>query len=53
MKMKNKSIFNLIEIFSQRRKQIMKKISRKAHCDQRSHHDFYCDTEKPFIQLEK
>ncbi len=47
--MKNKSIFNLIAVFSQRRKQIINSISPKTHCDQRSHHDFYCDTEKPFI----
>lgn len=49
----NKSIFNLIEIFRQGKKQIARTINPKIHCEQRSLHDFYCDTERPFIQTKK
>ncbi len=45
----NKSIFNLIEIFSQGKRKIVNTLNAKAHCDQRSHHDFYCDAETPRI----
>ncbi|MDH7445027.1 hypothetical protein [Aquimarina sp. 2201CG14-23] len=53
MNTKNKSIFNLIEIFRQGKQRISRAINAKAHCDQRSHHDFYCDAERPFIQDQK
>jgi hypothetical protein len=49
MKLKNKSIFNLIEIF---RKSPKRKVNTKipeAHCEHKQMHDFYCDTEKPHI----
>lgn len=49
MKKYNKSIFNLIEIFSQGKKKIINSISPKTHCEQKGHHDFYCDAEKPFV----
>ena len=48
MKANNKSIFNLIEIFSQGKRKIVK-LTNKMHCDQSSHHDFYCTAERPFI----
>ena len=49
MRIQNKSIFNLIEIFRQGRKQIINSISPKTHCEQKGIHDFYCDAEKPFV----
>ncbi len=45
----NKSIFNLIEIFRQGKRKIVNTLNIKSHCDQRSHHDFYCDAETPHI----
>ncbi len=50
MNIKNKSIFNLIEIFRQTRKPVLNTISPKTHCEEKHHHDFYCDAEKPHIQ---
>ncbi len=49
MKTAEKSIFNLIEIFGNSRKSELEIISPKTHCEQRHHHDFYCDAEKPFV----
>ena len=46
-----KSIFNLIEIFRQPKKSNIKPINAQTHCEQKHHHDFYCDAEKPFISL--
>lgn len=46
----NISIFNLITIFRQGKKRVIHTINKKTHCDQSSLHDFYCDTETPFIQ---
>ncbi|MFP2997757.1 hypothetical protein ABN763_17730 [Spongiivirga sp. MCCC 1A20706] len=48
----NKSIFNLIEIFRKGNKKIINTISPKSHCELKSHHDFYCEAEKPFITKE-
>ncbi|ADV48589.1 hypothetical protein I2486_06260 [Cellulophaga sp. E16_2] len=50
MKTKNKSLFNLIEIFRSTPKQhlALNSISQD-HCSEKYHHDFYCDAEKPFI----
>jgi hypothetical protein len=45
-----KSIFNLIEIFSGSNKPAVQSITAEAHCEQKHHHDFYCDAEKPFIK---
>lgn len=47
---KNKSIFNLIEIFRQGKRQIMTSLITKKHCEQKGIHDFYCDAEKPFVK---
>jgi len=44
-----KSIFNLIEFFRRSRKLGSQAINAVSHCEQEQHHDFYCDTEKPFI----
>lgn len=49
----NKSVFNLIEIFRQGKRKIIPLIDAKTHCDQNNHHDFYCDAERPFIQIQK
>ncbi|MEM9362938.1 MAG: hypothetical protein AAGA43_09890 [Bacteroidota bacterium] len=49
MKIAEKSIFNLIEVFGNTRKSDLYTITPKTHCDQRHHHDFYCDAEKPFV----
>lgn len=51
MKAQIKSIFNLIEIFRQSNKINVDTINAKTHCEQKHHHDFYCDTEKPFISI--
>ncbi len=44
-----KSLFNLIEIFSNNRKPVMHTAIAQDHCDKKHHHDFYCDAEKPFV----
>ena len=51
MKTHIKSIFNLIEIFGQSKKSGFSTINPKVHCEQKHHHDFYCDAEKPFISI--
>ncbi|WP_190810193.1 hypothetical protein [Flagellimonas sp. S3867] len=50
MKAKEKSIFNLIEIFRTVKKAAPQPIMSEAHCAQKHHHDFYCDAEKPFVK---
>ncbi|WP_187269513.1 hypothetical protein [Flagellimonas hymeniacidonis] len=45
-----KSIFNLIEIFRTSKKQEAQPIIPQTHCEQKHHHDFYCDAEKPFVK---
>jgi len=49
MKLKNISLFNLIEIFTNNKKRVVNTISPKTYCEQKHIHDFYCDAEKPFI----
>jgi len=51
MKNIHKSLFNLIEIFGNTNRLETKSINLESHCDQKHHHDFYCDAEKPFISL--
>ncbi|QLG45489.1 hypothetical protein [Costertonia aggregata] len=51
MKAKHTSIFNLIEIFRQTKRSTANTISPETHCEQKHHHDFYCDAEKPFISI--
>ncbi|WP_158447801.1 hypothetical protein [Aquimarina longa] len=46
MATQNKSIFNLIEIFSNGRKKVINVIHPKTHCEQKGIHDFYCAPEK-------
>ena len=50
MKTPIKSLFNLIENLRAAKKEShAKAIDAASHCEQKHHHDFYCDTEKPFI----
>ncbi|KPM33054.1 Hypothetical protein I595_1481 [Croceitalea dokdonensis DOKDO 023] len=49
MNIAEKSIFNLIEIFRGPYHTDLKIFSATQHCEQKHHHDFYCDAEKPFI----
>jgi len=49
MNIAEKSIFNLIEIFRGGQKPSLDSLTTEAHCEQKHHHDFYCDTEKPFV----
>jgi len=51
MKLKHISIFNLIEIFRTSHSKALLEINQRTHCDQNAHHDFYCDAEKPFIEI--
>ncbi len=51
MNLRHTSIFNLIEIFRKTTKPQRHTISTEAHCEQKHHHDFYCDAEKPFISI--
>lgn len=53
MKIKHISIFNLIEIFRQGKKNIVKSIRPKEHCDKNKIHDFYCGYELPYIGSSK
>ena len=50
MKSTEKSIFNLIEIFRKSQKTSVPTVKVLEHCEQKHHHDFYCDAEQPFIQ---
>ena len=50
MKLENTSLFNLIEIFGSPKKSIKNKTIR--NCDEHYHHDYYCDSEKPFIAIQ-
>lgn len=51
MKTKIKSIFNLIEIFRKSNKAVPTALNAVVHCEQKHHHDYYCDAEKPFISI--
>ncbi len=50
MTIQNTSIFNLIEIFRQGKKKITNTLHPETHCEQKGIHDFYCETEKPFVK---
>nr|WP_297784240.1 hypothetical protein [uncultured Allomuricauda sp.] len=50
MKATEKSIFNLIEIFRTSQKSASQTVPVSEHCEQKYHHDFYCDAEQPFVQ---
>lgn len=43
-------IFNLIEIFRTTRKSVTEEVVSGSHCEEKYHHDFYCDQEKPFVE---
>ncbi|WP_179334129.1 hypothetical protein [Winogradskyella costae] len=49
MTLKIKSIFNLIEIFTNSPKKIVNNINTESYCEEKHIHDYYCDAEKPFI----
>lgn len=49
MKPTEKSIFNLIEIFRTSQKTVAQTVTVSEHCEQKYHHDFYCDAEQPFV----
>ncbi|NAY91810.1 hypothetical protein GTQ34_07770 [Muricauda sp. JGD-17] len=49
MKRIEKSIFSLIEVFRFTPKTASNTLIASNHCEQKYHHDFYCDAEKPFI----
>ena len=49
MNLKHKSIFNLIEVFRGKGRQVLNTISPKTHCEQNHISDFYCDAERPHI----
>ncbi|MRI01334.1 hypothetical protein GH721_12400 [Kriegella sp. EG-1] len=49
MKTQIKSIFNLIEIFRNGKSAALNPINKSTHCEQKYHHDFYCDTENTII----
>lgn len=49
MNLKHISIFNLIEIFRGKKKDVLHTISPKTHCEQNHLSDFYCDAERPNI----
>lgn len=43
MNSKQTSIFNRIEIFRQPKRSMLQLINVKTHCEQKQHHDYYCD----------
>lgn len=49
MNIAQQSIFNLIEIFRSSRRIADFELVPESHCEQKHHHDFYCDAEKPFV----
>lgn len=49
MNLKQKSLFNLIEIFRSNRKRAINSLNPKTHCEQKQMHDYYCDSEKPHV----
>ena len=49
MKIKQQSIFNLIEIFRSAKRITKNNLVIQSHCEQKHHHDFYCDAEKPYV----
>jgi len=55
--MNQKPIFSLSNLTTalnrtfKRGQRVLKTISPKTHCEQKSIHDYYCDAEKPFINF--
>lgn len=49
MNLKYISNYNLIEILTGKRKEVLNTISPKTHCEQNHISDFYCDAERPHI----
>ncbi len=46
-----RSVFNLIDIFRRPTKKLTRVFNTKTHCEQKEHHDYYCDAEKPFLTV--
>ncbi|WP_165605768.1 hypothetical protein [Flavivirga aquatica] len=53
MNLKHISIFNLIEIFTFKRRKTLNTITPKTYCEQKHIHDFYCDAERPYLSSYK
>ncbi|MDE3743186.1 hypothetical protein [Maribacter polysaccharolyticus] len=51
MKVNTTSIFNLIEIFGKTKRSKPQSLNLENHCEQKLHHDFYCDAEEPFVSI--
>ena len=49
MNLKHISIFNLIEVFKGRQREVLNTISPETHCEQNYISDFYCGVETPHI----
>ena len=47
--MKNKTLFNLIQIFGRTNHTELKVVDPVQHCERNQHHDYYCDAERPHI----
>jgi len=44
----NTSIFKLIELFTIKTNKT-RRVSAQEHCEHQQLHDYYCDTERPFL----
>ena len=49
MQINTKSLFNLIEIFRGTKSMQVNALTAQTHREQRQHHDYYCDAEKPYV----
>lgn len=46
------SIFEMISTKFNRKSPINKLFNAKAHCSVKSHHDFYCEAERPYNAIQ-
>ncbi|SIQ66578.1 hypothetical protein [Maribacter ulvicola] len=46
MNLKHKSIFNLIEIFTSKKADVVNSIDAKQHCEHNHISDYYCDSDE-------
>ena len=51
METNNKSLFNLIEVFSKGKMKVVEQSDSSTHCEKHQLHDFYCNAEKPFVAI--
>ena len=47
--MKDNFLFKLIHLMGRPETAAAKLVDPVKHCEQNSHHDFYCDAERPYI----